>query len=109
MTRQTDTLAISTDRSRRRALDFFELTKPRVVSLVLITTFVGFYLGMSGAPNYLCLLHTLIGTALDVGGALALNQLMGREADAKMNLTQMRPLPEGRVQPGEKLIFGVTI
>ncbi len=109
MTPQIDTLVITTDRSRRRALDFFELTKPRVVTMVLITTFVGFYLGMSGAPNYLCLLHTLVGTALAGGGTLALNQLMEREADAKMNRTKMRPLPEGRVQPGETFIFGVTI
>src|SRR5258705_13241388 len=108
MTPQTDTLAISTDRSRRRALDFFELTKPRVVSMVLITTFVGFYLGMSGAPNYLCLLHTLIGTALAGGGTLAPNHLMEREAGAKMNTTKTRPPPEPGGPPTEPFIFGVT-
>src|SRR3989442_15783887 len=109
MTPQTDTLAISADRSRRRALDFFELTKPRVVSMVLITTFVGFYLGMSGVPDYLCLLHTLIGTALAGGGTLALNQLIEREADAKMYRTRLRPLPDGRLQPIDALVFGALI
>lgn len=109
MTPQTDTLTIATDRTRRRAMDFFELTKPRVVTMVLITTFVGFYLGISRAPDYFCLLHTLIGTALAGGGTLALNQYLEREADAKMERTKMRPLPDGRLQPGEALTFGVFI
>ncbi|MGE0683467.1 MAG: heme o synthase [Candidatus Binatia bacterium] len=109
MTPQTETLAITTDRTRRRTMDFFELTKPRVVTMVLITTFVGFYLGISGAPDYLCLLHTLIGTALAGGGTLALNQYIEREADAKMDRTKMRPLPDGRLHPGEALVFGVLI
>jgi protoheme IX farnesyltransferase len=109
MTPQTETLAIPTERSHRRALDFFELTKPRIIVMVLITTFVGFYLGIGGAAEYVALFHTLFGTALVAGGALALNQLMEREADAKMNRTKMRPLPEGRVQPVEALIFGSFI
>src|SRR6185503_5414274 len=59
------------DRTRRRAVDFLELTKPRVILMVLVTTAVGFYLGAQGAPDYLVLLHTLIGTALAGGGTLA--------------------------------------
>lgn len=109
MTPQTDTLAIPTDRVRRRALDFFELTKPRIVVMVLITTFVGFYLGISDTVDYLCLFHTLLGTALVAGGTLALNQVMEREADAKMDRTKMRPLPDGRLQPLEALLFGAVI
>ena len=109
MTPQTDTLAISTDRTHRRAMDFFELTKPRVVFMVLITTFVGFYLGIAGTADYLCLFHTLLGTALAGGGTLALNQFMEREADAKMERTKMRPLPDGRLQPTEAFAFGVFI
>jgi protoheme IX farnesyltransferase len=77
--------------------------------MVLITTFVGFYLGSVAVPNYLCLLHTLLGTALAGGGTLALNQLMEREADAKMYRTRLRPLPDGRLQPREALIFGLLI
>ena len=71
---------------RRRAVDYFALTKPRIVVMVLITTAAGFYLGTPGSPDYLVLLHTLIGTALTGGGTLALNQLMEREADALMVL-----------------------
>ena len=87
------------ERARRRAVDFFELPKPRVVLMVLVTTATGFYLGVRGAPDYLILLHTLIGTAFAGGGTLALNQVMEREADAQMHRTRLRPLPDGRLQP----------
>jgi protoheme IX farnesyltransferase len=99
-------LDLSTDRARRRVLDFVELTKPRIVVLVLITTWVGFYLGSHGGADYAILLHTLIGTALAGGGTLALNQWIEREADAKMERTRNRPLPDGRLQPFEALVFG---
>jgi protoheme IX farnesyltransferase len=109
MTPHTETFAIATDRTRRRALDFFELTKPRIVLMVLITTFVGFYLGIVDTVDYVSLLHTLFGSALVAGGTLALNQVMEREADAKMERTKTRPLPDGRLQPLEALVFGVLI
>jgi len=109
MTPQTETLTLATDRTRRRAFDFFELTKPRIVLMVLITTCVGFYLGVLNTAHYLCLFHTLFGTAFVAGGTLALNQVMEREADAKMDRTKLRPLPDGRLQPTEALIFGMTI
>ena len=97
------------ERTRRRAVDFFELTKPRVVLMVLVTTATGFYLGVRGAPDYLILLHTLLGTALAGGGTLALNQVMEREADAQMHRTRLRPLPDGRLQPREALVFGTVV
>jgi protoheme IX farnesyltransferase len=98
------------DHTRRRAaVDFFALTKPRVVLMVLITTAIGFYLGVQDTPDYLVLLHTLIGTALAGGGTLALNQYMEREADGKMQRTRLRPLPDGRLQAQDALIFGLFI
>jgi heme o synthase len=109
MTSRTETLEITSDRVRRRALDFLELTKPRVVVMVLVTTTVGFYLGSQGEPDYVSLLHTLFGTALAGGGTLALNQLLEREADAKMHRTRLRPLPDGRLQPMDALVFGTLI
>jgi heme o synthase len=109
MTSRTETLEITSDRIRRRALDFLELTKPRVVVMVLVTTTVGFYLGSQGEPDYVSLLHTLFGTALAGGGTLALNQLLEREADAKMHRTRLRPLPDGRLQPIDALVFGALI
>jgi protoheme IX farnesyltransferase len=94
-------------RVRRRAVaDFVELTKPRVVAMVLVTTLVGFYLGSVGAPDYLLLLAVLLGTGLSAGGTLALNQYMERDADALMDRTRNRPLPTGRLQPIDALCFG---
>ncbi len=83
-------------RLRRRVLDFVELGKPRLVSMVLVTTFVGFYLGSEGTPHLMRLLPTLIGTGLAAAGTLALNQYWERAVDAKMRRTQSRPLPDGR-------------
>lgn len=100
---------LAPDRVRHRAADFLALTKPRVVLMILITTLVGFYLGCQGEPDYLCLFYTLVGTALAAGGTLALNQLLEREADAKMYRTKLRPLPDGRIQPFDALVFGTLI
>jgi heme o synthase len=93
----------------KRALDYLALTKPRVVLMVLITAFVGFYLASPGEIHWLLLGHTLIGVTLASGGTLALNQYLERELDAHMVRTRERPLPEGRLQPGEALGFGVAI
>lgn len=106
MTPHTDILVFDTARTRRRVLDFLELTKPRIVAMVLATTLVGFYLGSQGTPDYLVLFHTLFGTALAAAGTLALNQVMEREADAKMQRTCSRPLPDRRLHPADALAFG---
>ncbi len=106
---RTETLDIGLTGARRRAVDFAALTKPRVVLMVLVTTFVGFYLGSPVMPNYAALLQTLIGTALAAGGTLALNQFLEREVDAQMERTRLRPLPDGRLQPTEALAFGAGI
>jgi protoheme IX farnesyltransferase len=95
--------------ARRRAADYLELTKPRIVGMVLITTLVGFYLATPGAMDWLRLLHALLGVALAAGGTMALNQYLERDLDARMLRTRWRPLPEGRLQPGEALGFGVAI
>lgn len=109
MTITTDTLDISWTGGYRRALDFLELTKPRVALMVLVTTFVGFYLGSEPMAGYFRLIETLIGTALAAGGTLALNQFLERDADALMERTRHRPLPDGRIQPTEALLFGVLV
>ncbi|MDD5558133.1 heme o synthase [Candidatus Methylomirabilis sp.] len=96
-------------RAYRRAADFVLLMKPRIVMMVLLTTFVGFYLGVSGTPDYAVLLQVLAGTALAAGGTLALNQFLERDTDARMVRTRLRPLPAGRLQPAEALLFGVSI
>ena len=83
-----------------------DLIKARLTALVLLTTFVGFYLGEIGSVNYLLMFHALFGTALVASGAAALNQLLERDYDAKMRRTASRPLPSGRLQPATVAIFG---
>ncbi|MFQ5990422.1 MAG: heme o synthase, partial [Candidatus Methylomirabilales bacterium] len=104
-------IAVETEvtRVQRHPSDFLALTRPRVVVMVLVTTLVGFYVASVGAPDYVRLFHTLFGMALAAGGTLALNQYLERDVDARMERTRLRPLPDGRLQPAEALVFGVAI
>jgi protoheme IX farnesyltransferase len=85
---------------------YADLIKARLTLLVLLTTLVGFYVGVRGAMDYALLFHTMLGTALVASGAAALNQLLEREHDAKMRRTASRPLPSGRLQPVTVMLFG---
>jgi protoheme IX farnesyltransferase len=110
MTPPTEVIVAPLVRDRRRVLgDLVVLTKPRVVLMILVTTLVGYYVGLSGAPDWTRLLHLAIGTALAAGGTLALNQYWEREVDARMERTRGRPLPDGRLMPLEALVFGAAI
>jgi protoheme IX farnesyltransferase len=109
MSLSSETVSVATLSATRRAVDFFELTKPRIVLMVLITAFVGYYAGSGRVPDYLQLLQMLIGTALAAGGTLTLNQFIERDVDAKMDRTRRRPLPDGRVLPQDALWFGILL
>jgi protoheme IX farnesyltransferase len=85
---------------------YADLFKARLTALVLMTTFVGFYLGWQGAMNFGLMFHALFGTALVAAGAAALNQFLEREYDAKMRRTATRPLPSGRLQPTTVMLIG---
>jgi protoheme IX farnesyltransferase len=89
-----------------RIADYIELTKPRVAILVLFTVAAGSVLAARGAPDLIDLLNALMGTALVVGGASALNQYLERHTDMLMQRTENRPLPAGRLQPLEVMVFG---
>src|SRR5881296_4785037 len=91
------------------ASDLVALTKPRVVAMVLVTTLVGYDVGLTGSPDYLRMIHLLIGTLLAAGGTLALNQYWERDVDARMERTRARPLPDGRLAPLEALLFGGAV
>jgi protoheme IX farnesyltransferase len=109
MSFSAETVEVALGSGYRRCADFLELTKPRVSLMVLVTTFVGYYLGADSSPGYSRLVATLVGTALASGGTLALNQYMERSADALMERTRRRPLPDGRILPPEALFFGVAV
>jgi heme o synthase len=89
--------------------DYVALTKPRLNVLVVATSAAGYCLGATSPLNATAFLATVIGTALVAGGAAALNQLYERDTDALMIRTRMRPLPNGRVSPGEARVFGVAL
>ena len=92
-----------------RVSDFIELTKPRITFLVLVTTAVGYALGVGGNFHPGVFVALILGTALVSGGASALNQWSERDADARMARTASRPLPTGRLAPVDALVFGLAI
>jgi heme o synthase len=94
---------------RVKAGDFLELTKPKLTTLVLFTTFVGFCIGSQGTIPVGLLLNTLFGTALMAGGAAAFNMYAERGADIRMRRTALRPLAAGRLTPKMALIFAAGI
>jgi heme o synthase len=95
--------------SPARLADFLELTKPRITFLVLVTTAVGYSVGLTGAFDPTAFAALLAGTALVSGGASVLNQYWERDADARMERTRRRPLPSGRIVPGDALAFGLAL
>ncbi len=87
--------------------DYVQLTKPRLVFMVLLSTMTGYYLGsFNFAADSLKFWMMLIGTALVACGSMSLNEVMEVETDSKMIRTQNRPLPSGRLSVKEALIFG---
>jgi protoheme IX farnesyltransferase len=92
-----------------RLVAYYELTKPGITAFVVITAGVSFYLASRGSPAFVPLLHTLFGTLLGTGGALALNQYVERDVDARMQRTRTRPLPSGRMAPRDALAFGALL
>ncbi len=94
---------------RSRLLIFLEITKPRLVLLVLWTVAVGFLLGSGASLSGVLLSKVLLGSALVSAGSMVLNQYLERKEDAQMKRTQSRPLPSGRLEPIEALIFGIFL
>jgi heme o synthase len=95
--------------ARPRIADYLELTKPRVAVLVLFTVGAGALLAGGLHVNAVVFFNVLVGTTLVAGGASTLNQLIERGTDARMRRTENRPLPAGRLQPLEVLLFGVLL
>ena len=94
------------EKPARKLRAFYELTKPGIAGYVMITAGVSYYVAARGQADVLPVMHTLLGVALGTAGALALNQYVERDVDAIMKRTQTRPLPSGRLRPGEALAAG---
>lgn len=85
-----------------------ELSKLRIVTMVLITTSIGYFLGRSSVASWWNLVLTLLGTGMAAAGAAALNNYLERESDTRMQRTRQRVLPAGLLDPGIALTYGVT-
>ncbi|MCF3963665.1 heme o synthase [Streptomyces fuscigenes] len=92
-----------------RVKAFVELTKPRIIELLLITTVPVMFLAARGVPDLWLVLATCVGGYLSAGGANALNMYIDRDIDALMDRTSQRPLVTGMVSPREALVFGLTL
>src|SRR6476646_10833216 len=88
---------------------YLELTKPRILLMVLVTTTFGFLLGGGARGSVVPLLFTLLGMGSATGGAAALNNYLERDFDAKMIRTRGRALPAGLIEPFRALMLGVSL
>jgi len=95
--------------ARTRAADFITLAKPRLNLLVVGSALAGYAMAGGEPSQVFRMLATVLGTALVAGGASAYNQLLERKTDALMLRTRLRPLPDGRLQSGEALIFATAL
>jgi len=95
--------------SGMRALlrDFVALTKPRIISLLLVTTIAPMF--VAGRPEWELVLVVFIAGYLMAGGANAVNMYLDSDIDDRMSRTRLRPIPSGRMQPREVLAFGLLL
>lgn len=94
---------------KTRIADYWDLTKPGITFLVVITAMAAFYIASYGSPDVLLLIHSLLGIACISGGGGTLNHYIERSHDRLMNRTRNRPIPSGRVHPTEALILGTGL
>ena len=94
---------------RTRFADYVELTKLRLVSLVMLSAAVGFFLGSHGPFNFSLFANCLIGTSFVAAGSMALNQWWERREDALMMRTLARPLPAAKLSAAQAFFFGLLL
>jgi heme o synthase len=94
-------------RQRSLAADLVMLTKPRIISLLLVTTAAPMYI--AGSPSWFTLLIVMVGGYLMAGGANAVNMYIDQDIDDRMARTRLRPIPGGRMTPRAVLAFGLAL
>jgi heme o synthase len=94
---------------RQRLSDYVTLTKPRIISLLLVTTVAPMVLAVRGWPGGWLVFCTVLGGYLMAGGANAINMFLDRDIDRHMGRTALRPIPSGRMSPAHVLAFGATL
>ena len=89
--------------------EYFALTKPRVVSLIVFTAVVGMFLSIPGAIPLDILVFAVTGIALAAGAAASINHVLDRRADAVMARTRNRPLPRGQLSSRQAMVFALVL
>jgi protoheme IX farnesyltransferase len=101
----SDAVVVAQPKSLLR--DLVALTKPRIISLLLVTTIAPMF--VAGTPSWTLVLAVFVGGYLMAGGANAVNMYLDRDIDDRMSRTRLRPIPSGRMQPREVLAFGILL
>ena len=106
----TTSIALARERSLAAVVrDYVSLTKPRIISLLLLTTVATMIVALGSFPPIETVLWTMLGGYLAAGGAGAINHYLDRERDARMVRTQARPIAAGRIEPLHGLAFGIAL
>ncbi|MDY6942624.1 MAG: heme o synthase [Pseudomonadota bacterium] len=101
---------VSADMSfARQVRAFYDLTKPKVVALIVFTAVVGMLLATPGAVPFAVFFYGTLGIALAAASAAAVNQILDRQADARMARTQRRPIPTGTLSVGSSMMFAILL
>lgn len=102
-------ISLSFAEARARFADYIDLMKLRLVSLVMLSAAVGYFLGSEGPFNSALFWNCLLGTSFVAAGSMALNQWWERREDALMIRTQARPLPASKLSAGQAFFFGIQV
>jgi protoheme IX farnesyltransferase len=89
--------------------DLVTLTKPRIISLLLVTTVAPMFITPAGLPAPQLVLWVVLGGYLMAGGANTINMWFDRDIDTRMSRTRLRPIPSGRISPAAGLAFGIAL
>ena len=88
---------------KTRMLQFYELTKPRVVALIIFTAIVGMFLAVEGLPSFALFFWGTLGIGMASAAGAAINQLFDADADSVMKRTRLRPLPTGQLTTAQAM------
>jgi len=100
-------VAVTEERTQSLGRDLIMLTKPRIISLLLVTTVAPMF--VAGSPSWALVALVTVGGYLMAGGANAVNMYLDRDIDDRMSRTRLRPIPSGRLAASAVLAFGVAL